>query len=317
MRQHRVAWLRQHRQAALTSGIAVLSAVVAAGITAIALTDHSGGTGTAQASAGALQQPAPGTPGLSPSSLTSPSPSPSPSVSARPSSTPVPTGSRAAGAHGLPSTLLDLTNWKLTLPIGGSHKPTEIEQPALAGYSVSPYFVLNPAGTGVVFQANAGGVTTSNSGYPRSELREMTGGGRDEASWSTTSGTSTMVVREAVTHLTVAKPQVTVAQVHDDEDDVLVVRLDGPHHLYAEHDGTNYGDLDTGYQLGTAFTVQVTASGGHIRISYNGVPKVDYAKSSSGDYFKAGCYTQSNPDKGDAADAYAQVVIYALTVTHR
>jgi len=176
--------------------------------------------------------------------------------------------------------------------------------------------MVNSAGTGVVFEANAGGVTTSNSGYPRSELREMTGGGQNEASWSTTSGHHTMLIRAAVTHLTVAKPQVTVAQVHDSSDDVLVIRLDGPHHLYAEHNGTDYGDLDTNYQLGTVFTAQFDISGGHIRISYNGVPKVDRAVSSSGDYFKAGCYTQSNTSKGDAPDAYAQVVIYTLVVTH-
>jgi hypothetical protein len=84
----------------------------------------------------------------------------------------------------------------------------------------------NAARTGVVFQANAGGATTSNSGYPRSELREMAAGGATEASWSTTSGTSTMTERLAITHLTTAKPQVTVGQVHDGSDDVLVVRLD-------------------------------------------------------------------------------------------
>jgi len=216
----------------------------------------------------------------------------------------------------MPADILNLSAWKLTLPIGSSHSPQEITQPQLAHYAINPYFTVNAAHTGVVFRADAGGVTTSNSGYPRSELREMTPGGGDEASWSTTSGTHTMVVREAITHLTVAKPQVTVAQVHDDSDDVIVIRLDGPHHLYAEHNGTDYGDLDTAYTLGTAFTARFVASGGHIKIYYNGVAKVDYAKSGSGDYFKAGCYTQSNTSKGDAADAYAQVVIYSLQVTH-
>jgi poly(beta-D-mannuronate) lyase len=227
-----------------------------------------------------------------------------------------PVGQGPAGARAVPGDLLDLTNWKLTLPIGGAHKPTEVTQPALRRYSVSPYFHVDPTGSGVVFQANAGGVTTSNSGYPRSELREMMAGGNDEASWSTTSGTHAMSVQLAITHLTAAKPQVTVAQIHDDADDVLVVRLDGPGHLYVEHNGDDYGDMDTAYRLGSVFTVEFTVASGHIRISYNGVPKVDYAKSSGGDYFKAGCYTQSNTSKGDAPDSYAQVIIYHLTVTH-
>jgi Alginate lyase len=243
-------------------------------------------------------------------------PGPTGSPSARPS--PSVTSTRPSGGHGLPGGVVNLTNWKLTLPIAadGSSKAREIVQPQLAGYSITPYFMVNGAGDGVVFQANAGGATTSGSGYPRSELREMTSGGTRPASWSTTSGTSTMTVRAAITHLTSVKPQVTVAQIHDDSDDVLVIRLDGPHHLYAEHDGTNYGDLDAGYLLGTPFTATMTASGGHIRISYNGVSKVDYPVSSSGDYFKAGCYTQSNTSKGDEPSAYAEVVVYRLDVTH-
>lgn len=35
-----------------------------------------------------------------------------------------------------------------------------------------------------------------------------------------------------------------------------------------------------------------------------------------GCYFKAGVYTQSNPDQGDAADAYGEVVIRDLVVSH-
>lgn len=245
-----------------------------------------------------------------------PVPSPSPSRSA--GASPTASATRKVGGTRIPGAVVNLTNWKLTLPIprSGSAKAQEILQPQLASYTIAPYFIVNSTGDGVVFQANAGGATTSGSGYPRSELREMTGGGTQEAAWSPMSGTSTMTVRAAVTHLTTVKPQVTVAQIHDSGDDVLVIRLDGPHHLYAEHNGTNYGDLDNNYQLGTPFTAQMSASGGHIRISYHGVQKVDVPANGSGYYFKAGCYTQSNTDKGDAPSAYAQVVIYRLDVTH-
>ena len=251
-----------------------------------------------------------------------PSSSPGPSAGPSGSASPGPSGAAAPGRPGggarIPAGVVNLTNWKLTLPVAkaGSSKAQEILQPQLANYAISPYFTVNGSGDGIVFQAQAGGATTSGSGYPRSELREMTGNGAQEASWSTTSGTSTMTLRAAITHLTTVKPQVTVAQVHDSSDDVLVVRLDGPHHLYAEHNGKDYGDLDNNYSLGTPFAVQFVASGGHIRISYNGVPKVDYPISSSGDYFKAGCYTQSNTSKGDAPTAYAEVVIYRLEVAH-
>jgi hypothetical protein len=76
----------------------------------------------------------------------------------------------------------------------------------------------------VVFTADAGGVTTKNSTYPRSELREMNG---DEmASWSNRTGTHTLSVRQAVTELPKAKPELVTAQIHDAESDVMEVRLE-------------------------------------------------------------------------------------------
>jgi hypothetical protein len=299
--------------------IVAVVVLVAAGGLALALNRAVGVEGAAVARAPSdAGTPAPGSAVPSvPAPVSSPSGGASPTAAAV-SAPPTNGSSLAPNGPSQPSGVFDLTNWKLTLPVttGGSSKPQEILQPGLARFAMRPYFMVNAARTGVVFQANAGGATTSNSGYPRSELREMAAGGATEASWSTTSGTSTMTERLAITQLTAAKPQVTVGQVHDGSDDVLVVRLDGPHHLYAEHNGRNYGDLDTNYVLGTVFTVAMVASGGHIKIYYNGAQKVDYPIKSSGDYFKAGCYLQSNTSKGDAADAYAQVVIYGLRVTH-
>src|SRR5262245_33357455 len=82
-----------------------------------------------------------------------------------------------------PAALLDLRNWKLTLPIAspGGSSPLEVKQPELATYSHDEYFHLNAARDGVVFRAHAGGATTSNSGYPRSELREMADNGASMA----------------------------------------------------------------------------------------------------------------------------------------
>jgi poly(beta-D-mannuronate) lyase len=216
-----------------------------------------------------------------------------------------------------PAGFLDLANWKLTLPVGEPCSPTEIKQPALRSFSVVPYFVMNEAGTGVVFQAHAGGVTTSNSGYPRSELREMTNAGVENAAWSTTLGTHTMTITQAITHLPAVKPHVVAGQIHDVSDDVVMIRLEGPN-LFVEGGGTDLGTLDPAYQLGARFVVKIEASTGHIRIYYNDLatPKVDVARSATGCYFKAGVYTQSNPSKGDAPTAYGQVVIYSIAVTH-
>ncbi|MBL8993880.1 MAG: polysaccharide lyase family 7 protein, partial [Spirochaetia bacterium] len=45
--------------------------------------------------------------------------------------------------------------------------------------------------------------------------------------------------------------------------------------------------------------------------------KVDYANTNKGCYFKAGCYTQSNPSKGDDPNDYGRVVIRSLKVFHQ
>lgn len=216
-----------------------------------------------------------------------------------------------------PSSVLDLSNWKLTLPTDSANdgEPDEIGQPQLATFNDPPYFYVNGASSGVVFQAPVNGVTTSGSDFPRSELREMTNDGSQEASWSTTSGTSTMVVTEAITHLPTVRPQVVSAQVHGPSDYVILIRLNG-NDLFVENNGNNVGTLNGNYVLGTSFTLQITAANGYIQVFYNGVQKANLANTSSGNYFKAGCYTQSNTSYGDSPSAYGQVVIYSISVNH-
>lgn len=236
-----------------------------------------------------------------------------PSPTATPTATPTPT----PGTGTLPSSIIDLTNWKLTVPVETSQpgSPDEYKQPQLATFTLAPWYTLNAARNGVQFRANAGGATTSGSSYPRSELREMTSNGTANASWSTTSGTHTMTIDQAITHLPDVKPHVVAGQIHDAADDVIVIRLEGTK-LFVDHNGVNGPVLNDAYVLGTRFKVQFVASGGHIKVLYNDVQKDDFVRSTSGCYFKAGAYTQSNLSKGDAASAYGEVIIYDVKVTH-
>ena len=221
--------------------------------------------------------------------------------------------SGSVGNATLPADVLDLTNWYLTLPTGQPGDPDTVEQPELARYN-STWFRLNDARDGVVFTADAGGVTTKNSTYPRSELREMKG--QEKASWSNTTGTHILAVREAVTALPQVKPDVVTAQIHDSESDVVEVRLEGTRLIAQYDDGGTDVTLDPGYTLGTAYDLKIVATGGRIEISYNGVQKAVIQQSGSGWYFKAGSYMQSNISKGERPDAAGVVVIYALSVTH-
>ncbi len=213
----------------------------------------------------------------------------------------------------VPAGIINLANWKLTLPAGGD-EASEVTQPDLTRFRDPRYFHVDSIGDGVVFRAPVGGATTGNSEYPRSELREMTAGGKKPAAWSGKSGTHVMTINQAITSLPTGKPEVVAGQIHDDEDDVVMVRLHGSK-LFVEGDGKQIGVLDPAYRLGTRFTVQFVATPGLIRITYNGIKTVSLKHEGSGYYFKAGCYTQANEDNGGEG-SYGEVVIHALTVQH-
>ncbi|MBE3636788.1 polysaccharide lyase family 7 protein [Mangrovicoccus algicola] len=107
-------------------------------------------------------------------------------------------GARVAGlsAYGLrtdapPSENFDLTRWKITLPVDrdGNGKVDEIEENDLQGWSDPDFFYTDPVTGGMVFRAVPGGVTTQNSSYVRSELREMMRGGDESISTRIDDGT--------------------------------------------------------------------------------------------------------------------------------
>jgi len=248
--------------------------------------------------------------------LNSEKPKPNVSISNSDTKQSAPTESTSS-AISSPDSLLNLVNWELTLPIDTNHlgNPDEIKWPELKTFTSPPYFQLNNDKTGVVFRAPVSGVTTANSNFPRSELREMTDGGTQEASWSTTSGTHTMRIGEAITHLPTSKPEVVAGQIHDTSSDVIMIRLERQN-LFVQSSGQNIGTLDPAYVLGTPFTVEIVAGDGHIKVFYNDVQKLNYNKNGDSYYFKAGCYTQSNMSTDDNPDAYGEVVIYELKVTH-
>lgn len=212
-----------------------------------------------------------------------------------------------------PSQLLGLSkNWKWQGPTAEGGKIIERKQPALQTYSDSN---IRVSGDRVLFTAKCGGYTTSGSAYPRSELREMRNNGKDLAGWSNRSGTHIMTLDQAFLHLPSKKPHVVAGQIHGGDDDVTVCRLEGKKLWVTRGDDTNFHLLDSNYALGTRFTITFDARPGGIDITYNGGGvDVTVPGNYSGCYFKAGCYTQSNPSKGDSPSDYGQVAIWNLTM---
>ncbi len=220
-----------------------------------------------------------------------------------------------------PSQVIDLTNWKITLPVGFSESPKEIKQPILATYALAPWFSLAPGG-GVRFRAPVNAVTTGGSNYPRSELLEVTNNGRSKIGWSSQEGMHSMILDQAITAVPKIKQHIVAGQIHDQERDIIVIRLDNPN-LHIRIGGKNVHTLDSQYALGKRFTVRFEVNDGKTRIYYNGETNPSYTLNLnySNAYFKAGAYTQSNCSKEGPAlcsdDNYGEVIVYQVTVAHR
>jgi len=233
----------------------------------------------------------------------------------------IPTQWRKAGGGGgggggtIPAEVLNLSkNWKLQTPVKGSGSSIkEVYQPELATFSNPNYFYVS--GGRVIFKARADGYHTPNSSYPRSELREMKNNGTEEADWGNASGTHSLILTQSINYTLTEKEHVVAGQIHDEEDDIVMIRLEG-NHLFVEHDGDNLATLDPAYVLGTEFTVAIIANPEGIDVVYNGVEHhVSDTVVSSGWYFKAGVYTQSNTDY-DIGSAYGQVSMASLILNH-
>ena len=86
---------------------------------------------------------------------------------------------------------IDLSNWKVTLPIG-TGSPIEVKPPEISNYatnSVLKDFMYNDSTDGsLVFYTYPGGATTTNSSYPRTELRELMDGGNGTVNWTFSEG---------------------------------------------------------------------------------------------------------------------------------
>ena len=112
-----------------------------------------------------------------------------PTITKTPTPTPKLSPTSPPGQATYPAQVLNLINWKETLPIGPVESPTEIKQPQLATYKIEPWFVTTTDnnGSGVRFRAPVNGVSTGGSHYIRSELREMKNNGTANADWSSNS----------------------------------------------------------------------------------------------------------------------------------
>ncbi|MDA8595182.1 polysaccharide lyase family 7 protein [Flavobacteriaceae bacterium] len=79
---------------------------------------------------------------------------------------------------------IDLSTWKVTLPIG---RPTEVLPPEILDYAnvdVLKPFMYNDSIEGAIVFYTYPGATTQNTSYSRTELRELMDGGNGKVNWT-------------------------------------------------------------------------------------------------------------------------------------
>jgi hypothetical protein len=264
-----------------------------------------------------------------------------------------------------PAQVLSLADWKITMPYdtnGNQFEPggttpgiaVEVMQPELATFT-DKYFYVNSTADGAVFVAPVNGALTGDTGYPRTELRQMASSdGSDEASWNISDNKlNTETVEEAVNHLPEVKPQIVVAQIHDSNHDIIEILADALNSHSSDYKGDEPADcMGTGgdinntgcqfdicyrydgdenqsdclindYTIDTKYTLSLSVQDSVITLSatYNGkTVTISITDSQSaddlGDYFKAGCYTQSNyMTEGNYVD-YGEDTIYSINAVY-
>lgn len=217
-----------------------------------------------------------------------------------------------------------LDYWRLdtNLPTGTNYQNALTKSVSDLDTFNDSYFRVVTGG-GVSMRARFGGaVTSTNTAYARTELREMADAST-AAAWACTSKAKQMFARIRIKATGHYKPEMSVAQIHDASSDVLEVlyiyetsqnagafpaagAIGDKGKIIAAWNGTRTGasTLDAAYVVGDTIEILITANGiagtGNMRVDYENVTQqksssgtAAFGTVSGGCYFKAGNYHQS------------------------
>jgi alginate lyase len=217
----------------------------------------------------------------------------------------------------------NLAIWSLQLPTGSPGSPTTIQPAQLkgaTGYTNSTYFFTDKTDGSMTFWDPEAGVTTPNSSYARTELREMNASG-SAADW-TLAGNHTLSATLRIVSVT---NHVCVGQVHLGTGGTstkplleLYYYTNGDIKLGTEVSpaGSQTSHLVGHVAMGVQWSYVINVTGNTINLTINGT-KTSYSIPTSFNpyrqYFKAGDYNQSS---SSSTTNGAKVKFYALSVSH-
>jgi len=246
---------------------------------------------------------------------------------------------------------IDLSNWKVTLPIGN---PSEIEPPKILEYYnldiAKPYMYDDLDDLSIVFYTEPGS-STANSSYSRTELREQMNPGSNKTNWTFAQGgkmTGSLKVSDISSESNGDLHRTIIMQIHgrltDQQRDLLgeddnnappVVKIywdegkiDFRRKVLKDtmvndvdilkkeswKDESYFFDEEVGYDT---FSLTIDASDGKLKVSLNDSQEFSFDDihvekwGVFENYFKAGNYLQTTDP-----DSYAKVKYYSLEVSH-
>jgi hypothetical protein len=219
----------------------------------------------------------------------------------------------------LPSAVLTLQSWKLTLPTGKSGNPTELSGAGLQAADIPQTFWAQDGAAH--FRAPVNGVTTAKSHNCRCELRELKSDGKSLASWSSTDGLAHSLLQDmAFLRLPTGNEGVGVVggQIHDADDDVAVWRCEASGLWLALGDHrVDWKLIDPGYRVGTRIQTAFVVDKGQVTAYYNGKLVHQFDANISSCYFRAGSYTQANAGaKPNGATNYGETAYWSVRAIH-
>ncbi|MEP3482590.1 MAG: polysaccharide lyase family 7 protein [Fuerstiella sp.] len=223
---------------------------------------------------------------------------------------------------------IDLSHWKLTLPVDHNHSfhghPQEVSAKKLGRGFQSKFFTVDAQGN-LVFWCPVNGATTEGTSYPRSELREMLEPGNPDRNW-TAAGSHILTARCQVQQVPSSR-KVIIGQIHSasGKKKPLIKLQFYKNRIEAlvKHSPTQGKDIKLSWpniSMNSEVNYEIRLQNEILSVTVNGMTQRQNIKNNDPEwmkqtfYFKAGMYPQDNQGK---ATEGGQVSFSKLQVTHQ
>lgn len=211
----------------------------------------------------------------------------------------------------------EFTRWTTMTTTGSEGDP---DNEFYLGESVPGVYYVGTDG-GVVFNCDPNGYHSSGSKFPRVENRmqsDKPNTWTPKSAWSSSGNHKLSAELSIDTSKLSARKRGNAIQIHDGGDDVCQIMKHESWGLGLMHsDGKKWESIDPNYKDGQRFACEIQAVNNRIVVLYNGIKKVDIAKTGTGWFWKIGAYVQTGgaSEFKEPQGARYRVTVYSCAIT--